>query len=152
MAAHEGIVPEAQAWEKIVEPPLLMGAIGNSVSPRAGAGWANEAMPQPIGAPGWAVLTPRSSRDPDPNPSREAAVGDLPSTLGSSDIMALGNEELGLPEFPRMPLLPAGWGQVVGGVELACSQVATMRILLWETLTMVGQDVLQPARVSLKMV
>jgi hypothetical protein len=37
------------------------------------------------------------------------------------------------------------------GTELACSQVATVPRLLKETLTMVGRDFLQPARVSLKM-
>jgi hypothetical protein len=60
-----------------------------------------------------------------------------------------GNEELGLPGFPTVPLLPVGWGQVAGGAELACSQFATMHRLLWEMLAMVGQDVLQLARIRL---
>jgi hypothetical protein len=38
----------------------------------------------------------------------------------------------------------------MGGGELACSQVTTMRRLLHETLVMVGRNVLQPAQVSKK--
>jgi hypothetical protein len=44
-ARKEGIVPEAQAQEKMVEPHVLMGATSDSVSPGAGAGWANEVRP-----------------------------------------------------------------------------------------------------------
>jgi hypothetical protein len=40
---------------------------------------------------------------------------------------------------------------VARGMELACSQVATVCQLLWEMLAMVGRDVLQPTRVRLKM-
>jgi hypothetical protein len=39
---------------------------------------------------------------------------------------------------------------VAAGVELACSQFVTMHRLLWETLAMVGQDILQLAWVSIK--
>jgi hypothetical protein len=77
-------------------------------------------------------------------------MGDLPSDLGSSDVVALGNGEFGLPGFPRAPLLPAGLGQVAGGIELACSHIVTMCQLLWEMLTMVGLDILQLAQVSRK--
>jgi hypothetical protein len=41
-------------------------------------------------------------------------MGDTPSAPGSSNVMALGNDELGLPGFPRVPLLPIGGGQVTG--------------------------------------
>jgi hypothetical protein len=39
---------------------------------------------------------------------------------------------------------------VAAGVELACSQFVTVHRLLWETLAMVGQDILQLAWVSIK--
>jgi hypothetical protein len=41
-------------------------------------------------------------------------MGDISSALRSSDVVVLGNEELGLLGFPRVPLLPTYWGQVVG--------------------------------------
>jgi hypothetical protein len=41
-------------------------------------------------------------------------MGDTPSAPRSSNVMALGNDELGLPGFPRVPLLPTGGGQVAG--------------------------------------
>jgi hypothetical protein len=77
-------------------------------------------------------------------------VSDAPSVPGSFDIVDLENGELGLSRYPRVPLLPAGQGQEAGGAELPCSQVATVRRLLQETLTMVGRDVPQLARVNLK--
>jgi hypothetical protein len=49
------------------------------------------------------------------------------------------------PECPFCPLTGGKWW----GTELACSQVTTVRWLLWETLATVGRDVLQPARVTL---
>jgi hypothetical protein len=88
---------------------------------RAGAGQANEVRPQSVGAPGRAGRTLGSLRDPDPIPSWEAAMGDIPSTPESFDVLDPGSEELGLPGFPRALLLPTSWGQVVGGMELACS-------------------------------
>jgi hypothetical protein len=39
-------------------------------------------------------------------------MGDISFSPGSSDVVVLGHEELGLPGFPREPLLPFGWGQV----------------------------------------
>jgi hypothetical protein len=33
------------------------------------------------------------------SPSQKAVIGDIPSSPGSSDVMALGNEELGLSGF-----------------------------------------------------
>jgi hypothetical protein len=77
-------------------------------------------------------------------------MGDIPSVPRSSDVVDLGNKELGLLGFPQAPLLPIDLGQVAGGAELACSQVATVHRLLRETLIMVGQDVLQLAQVSLQ--
>jgi hypothetical protein len=41
-------------------------------------------------------------------------VGDTTSATGSFDVVVLGNEVLGLPGFPRAPLLPAG-GKWQGG-------------------------------------
>jgi hypothetical protein len=82
-----------------------------------------------------------ASRGPDSDPTRRSVVGDTPSILGSSDVAALGDEELGLPGFPRAPPLPTDWASD-GGTELACSQVMTMHRLLCETLAMVSRDVL----------
>jgi hypothetical protein len=47
-----------------------------------------------------------ASRGPDTVPPWVAIVGDIPSTLGSSDVVVLRNEELGLLGFPRACLLP----------------------------------------------
>jgi hypothetical protein len=47
-------------------------------------------------------------RGPGSSLSRKAATCDIPSAPGSSDAVVLGNEELGLPGFPRAPLLPTG--------------------------------------------
>jgi hypothetical protein len=57
---------------------------------------------------------------------------------------------LDFPERPNFPLTGGKWRGGGGGVELPCSQVATVHRLLQETLAMVGQDVLQPPRVSPK--
>jgi hypothetical protein len=78
-------------------------------------------------------------------------MDDIPCAHGSFDVLDLGNRELGLLGFPQAPLLPADWDQVMVGMKLACLQVVTICRLLHETLTMVGRDVLQLARVSLKM-
>jgi hypothetical protein len=53
-------------------------------------------------------------RGPDPSLSWKATVGDIPSAPGSSDVVVLGSEELGLLGFSRAPLLPTDWGQVAG--------------------------------------
>jgi hypothetical protein len=37
-ARNEGTTSEAQAWEKMAEPPILMGVIGDSVSSPADTG------------------------------------------------------------------------------------------------------------------
>jgi hypothetical protein len=60
------------------------------------------------------------------------------------------SHKLGLPSYPGVPSPPANGRPVVGGVELACSQVATMCQLVWEALAIVGWDILHPERVSLK--
>jgi hypothetical protein len=44
-AQKEGIVPEAQAQEKRVEPPVPLGAIGDIMSLCADIGRANEVRP-----------------------------------------------------------------------------------------------------------
>jgi hypothetical protein len=62
-----------------------------------------------------------TSRGPESNPSQKATIGDILSAPGSSDAVVHGNEELGLPGFPRAPCLLADSGQMVGGTELACS-------------------------------
>jgi hypothetical protein len=71
--------------------------------------------------------------------------------LGSSNIVDLGGNELGLPGHPRASLLPASWRQVEGGVELMCSHVVVVGQLLKETLATIGRDVLQLVWVSPKM-
>jgi hypothetical protein len=74
----------------------------------------------------------------------------MPPAPGSSDVVVLKNEELGVPGFPRLPLLPTDWGKVAEGTELACSQVTSARRLLREALAMMGQDIIQLARVCLR--
>jgi hypothetical protein len=96
------------------------------------------------------ALTPESLRGPSLSPSQEAALGDVMSVPGSSDIMDLGTGELGLPGYPRVPLRPTSWRQVAGCAELMCSWVATVHRLLKEMLVVVGPDVLQPVWVSPK--
>jgi hypothetical protein len=66
----------------------------------------------------------------------------------SSDVVDLVIGVLGLSGYPRAPLHPTNWRQVARGAELTCLWVAIMCRLLKETLAVVGQDVLQPARVS----
>jgi hypothetical protein len=58
----------------------------------------------------------------------------------------------GCQDFPERSLGPpiGASDRGGGGAEVACSQVAIVRWLLHETLTMVGRDVLQPTWVSRK--
>jgi hypothetical protein len=51
---------------------------------------------------------------PSSDPPQRVVVGDISSAPRSSDVVVLGNEELGLPGFPRAHLLPPDSGQVVG--------------------------------------
>jgi hypothetical protein len=94
-------------WEKMAEVHVLMGATGANVSLHFGGGRANEVRPRFICAPGQVSLTLRPSRKPSSSLSREATEGDVPSVLGSFDIVDQGNEEFGLPGYPRAPLLHA---------------------------------------------
>jgi hypothetical protein len=55
-----------------------------------------------------------------------------------------------VPGFPEMPSLSADWGQVMWGVELAYSLVASTRRSLLETLVALGWDAPQSAWVSVK--
>jgi hypothetical protein len=55
----------------------------------------------------------------------DVIVGDVPLAPGYLDVTVLGDWELGMPSFPRMPSLSADWGQVKRGAELACSQVVS---------------------------
>jgi hypothetical protein len=41
-----------------------------------------------------------AARGPDSNTPQRAIMGDTLSALGSSDVVILGDEELGLPGFP----------------------------------------------------
>jgi hypothetical protein len=77
-------------------------------------------------------------------------MSDMPPALGSFDVVVLRNEELGVPGFSRLPLLPTDWGKGAEGTKLACSQVMSARRLLREALATMGQDVIQLARVCLR--
>jgi hypothetical protein len=77
-------------------------------------------------------------------------LADVPSVTRPFDHVDMANEEMELSGYPRVPLLPTSWRQVVGGVELTCTRVMTMRQLLKQTMIMVGQDVLQPGWVNPK--
>jgi hypothetical protein len=90
-AYDEESAPGVPVQEKMMEASATTAAAGASVSPRSDDSRANEAEPQPEDAPGRAALT-----------------------LGSFDIVDLGNGELGLQGYYRAPLPPARWGQVVG--------------------------------------
>jgi hypothetical protein len=118
------------------------------MTPCIDGGRANEAEPQPKDVSGLTALASRSLRGPGFCSPWEIASDDVASTLGSFNIMGLGDGELGLLGYPRASLLTARCRQVAGGVELTCSWVATVGRLLKEMLDMVGRDVLQPAQVS----
>jgi hypothetical protein len=55
-----------------------------------------------------------ASRGPNSDPPWRAVMGDISSTPRCSDVLVLGNEELGLPGFPRAPLLLTNWGRRAG--------------------------------------
>jgi hypothetical protein len=100
VAREEGIMSEVLTWGNTVETSALMGATGASVSPRADGDRRNEVRPQPVGASGRAALSFGSSRGTNSSPSWKVTVGDTLPSPGSSDVVALGNEELGLVGFP----------------------------------------------------
>jgi hypothetical protein len=64
----------------------------------------------------WSGTFYRCAWEPSFGLSQEATVGDVPSAPGFSDLVDLGDGELGLLGFPQVPLLLAGWGHVKGGV------------------------------------
>jgi hypothetical protein len=104
-AYDEESVPGVPVQEKMMEAPATIVAAGANVSPRSDDSRANEAEPQPEDAPGRAALT-----------------------LGSFDIVDLGNGELGLQGYYRAPLPPARWGKVVGckvDMLACCNRVPT---------------------------
>jgi hypothetical protein len=78
-------------------------------------------------------------------------LDDVPSVPRSFNIVDFGNGEQGPTGYPQVPPLPTRWGKVTGGrgadVLAGCDRAPTAE----GTLTMVGWDVLQPARVSHKM-
>jgi hypothetical protein len=96
-ACEEGALSEAPTWEKMLEAPVPMRATGANVSLCTSGGRANEARPQFVGAHGRAALTLGSLGNTGFSPSQVAVVGDAPFVPGSSNIMDLGNGELGLP-------------------------------------------------------
>jgi hypothetical protein len=67
----------------------------------------NKLEPQPEDAHDGDALAPGSPMSPDFHPPGGAALGDAISAPGSSDIVDLGSNELGLPCYPRVPPLPA---------------------------------------------
>jgi hypothetical protein len=98
----------------MAEAPALKGVTGVKASPCIDGSHVNGVEPQPKNVPGQGALTPVSLRGPGFSPSREAASDDVMSVPGSFNIVDLGTGEVGLPGFPRAPLLPASWKQVVG--------------------------------------
>jgi hypothetical protein len=132
----------------MAEAPPSKGAACANVTLRVDSGHAKEAEPRPEDASSPVALTLRSPRGPYCNPSQEASLDDAMSVPESSDVVDLVIGVLGLSGYPRAPLQPTNWRQVARGAELTCLWVAIMCRLLKETLAVVGQDVLQPARVS----
>jgi hypothetical protein len=60
-------------------------------------------------------------------------MGDVPLAPGSLDVTVLGDRELEMLGFPRMPSLSTDRGQATRGAELACSQVVSSHRSLLET-------------------
>jgi hypothetical protein len=68
----------------------------------------------------------------------------------SSCAVGLGVSSLLPPGTPILPPSPINWRRVEGDVELACSQVADAEMLLHDTLSSIGQNILHLLWVSLK--
>jgi hypothetical protein len=75
-------------------------------------------------------LTPLSSSEKarvgalgglDSSPPWEVITDDVLPAPESLDVTVLGDLELGMSGFARTPSLSTDWGQVMRGVELACS-------------------------------
>jgi hypothetical protein len=105
-------------------------ATGASMTPCIDGGHANEVEPRLEDTPNGATLIPGGGEG--------GHFGRCDIRSGSFDNVDLGAGVLGLPGYPRAPLLPTNWRQVAGAAELMCSWVATVRRLLKETLAIVG--------------
>jgi hypothetical protein len=103
-------------WRRLL--PGLTGMASANVSLRVDGDRVNGVEPWPEDAPNRATLTPSTSEGPGFSPSREATLDDVMSIPGSFDIVDLGTGEPGLPGYPRAPLLPTSYGQVVRGCRV----------------------------------
>jgi hypothetical protein len=99
--------PSEMVQVEMAEAPPLVGAAGASTTPCVDDGRAKEAEPRFEDASGPVALILGSPRGPGYSPSREAALDDVMSVLGSSDIVDLGVGVLGLPGYPQVSLGPA---------------------------------------------
>jgi hypothetical protein len=87
-------------------------------------------------------------RGPTPSLLGHTVSGDVvlvPGSLGAADP---GVTKMLLLDYPGTPSPPVNQSRVEGITEQACSQVATMDIMLWEVMAMADQDILHPIRVS----
>jgi hypothetical protein len=75
----------------------------------------NGVVPWSEDVPGRTALILGTSRGPGFSLPHEAALDDAMPIPKAFDIVDLGTKKLGLPGYPRAPLLPANWWQVVGG-------------------------------------
>jgi hypothetical protein len=120
-AQKEGSTLGAPIQEKTTEVPVPVEAVGAKVTPRVDGGRANEAEPRPEDTPGGAAFIPGSPVGLGFCPPRGITSDNVMSAPGSFDVVDLGGGELGLPGYPRVPLLPTSWRQVAGrgcGVDM----------------------------------
>jgi hypothetical protein len=106
--------PRAPVREMMVEAPVLMGAAGANMSPCTDGDDMNGVEPRPEDAPSRVALTPGTSKGPGFSMSQEVTLDDVTSVHVSFNIVDLGTVLQVLLGYPRVPLLPASWGQVAG--------------------------------------
>jgi hypothetical protein len=103
----EGPALGVSTQEKIAQAPVSVEAAGANMTPRINGGHANEAEPRPEDASGGVALILDSPWGPDFSLPQETASEDVMSIPGSFDIVDLGASEMGMPGYPRAPLLSA---------------------------------------------
>jgi hypothetical protein len=86
--------------------PALVEADVVGVLPCVDGSHVNKAGHRPKDAPSRDALAPESPRGPCSQPPGDATPGDMISASMSSYNVDLGANELGLPGYPRVPLLP----------------------------------------------